>query len=385
MDVKRIGILHGAILNGGDYLICKKGTKLLDKFLGSKFELVHVKRWEPFKGSFDALIILGGPIVSRSMHIQSQMISEYINNNEIPVIALGIGISGEYFDDFDDYFTDESLEFWKKIYESSGLISVRDKQTCLLLKHFNINARLTGCPALFDLDNINKMDKVSKNTEKESTKISLTIPDLNMNLLDTKSYNIVHIKSFLLSIYFITYIKLVFKLNKVNEYNLILQHGFNHLINIISVYCKILRIKTVDASNRSLDELTDIKSSDVHIGTRLHSHILFSSYRKPSYLFNVDYRTKSFLETFNYDYDINFSPSGIKKLVNMALNEFKDDEIISNRVIKSNKAIYNYFTQMSIFLTDLKAFLDLKHDDIGYYDDTEIPLKPVTDAASEKS
>ena len=385
MDIKRIGILHGAILNGGDHLICKRGTKLLEKFLGSKFELVHIKRWESFKGNFDALIIMGGPIISRSMHIQPQRISEYINNTEIPVIALGIGISGEYFDSFDDYFTDESLKFWKKIYESSGLISVRDKQTYLLLKHFNIDARLTGCPALFDLDNMDKMDKIFKNIKKGNIKISLTTPSIIINIKDINFYTI-HFKNFLLSIFFVTYIKLIFKLNKINgEYYLVLQHGFNHLISIISAYCNLLRIKTVDASKRSLDEVNDIKSSDIHIGTRLHSHILFSSYRKPSYLFDVDYRTKSFLETFNCDYDINFSTSGIKKLVNLTLNELKDDEIINDRVIKSNKAIYNYFTHMTVFLVDLKAFLDLKFDDFDYYNDTKIPLKPVTNTASEKS
>lgn len=276
MGIKRIGILHGAILNGGDYLICKRGTNLLNKSLGSKYELVHVKRWKSFKGNFDALIILGGPIISRSMHIQSRRIMEYMDDKEIPVIALGVGISGEYFDNIDDYFIDESLEFWKKIYESSGLISVRDKETYLLLRHFGINARLTGCPALFDLDNINKMDKVSKDIKKEKIKISLTIPDLSMNILDIKSYNKVHIKSFLLSIFFVTYIKLIFRLNKINgKYYLVLQHGFNHLISMIAVYCKLLGIKTVDASKRSLDELNNIKSSDIHVGTRLHSNILF--------------------------------------------------------------------------------------------------------------
>jgi len=377
--MKRIGILHGAILNGGDYLICKRGTKLLDKFLGSKFEFVHVKRWEPFKGNFDALIILGGPIVSRSMHIQSRRIMEYMDNKEIPVIALGVGISGEYFDSVDDYFIDESLEFWKNIYESSGLISVRDEETYLLLKHFGINARLTGCPALFDLDNINKMDKDSKNIKKEKMKISLTIPDLSMNIMDIKSYNMVHVKSLLLSIFFVNYIKLIFKLNKINgEYYLVLQHGFNHLISVIAVYCKLLGIKTIDASKRSLDELADIKASDIHVGTRLHSHILFSAARKPSYLFNVDYRTKAFLETFNYDYDINFSPSGIKKLANLASKELNNAVMINNRVAKSNESIYNYFEEMSAFLADLNIFLGC--DDL---DNVKIPQ--VSDAATKKS
>lgn len=106
----------------------------------------------------------------------------------------------------------------------------------------------------------------------------------------------------------------------------------------------------------------------------------FLSARKPSYLFDVDYRTKAFLETFNYDYDINFSPSGIKKLVNLASKELNNAEIINNRVIKSNKSIYNYFKEMNTFLVDIEIFFDSTW---GNLDKIEIQL--TTDIATEKS
>lgn len=356
MTIKNIGILHGAILNGGDYLICKRGTKLLNKYLDSKVNFIHIKRWESFDGNFDALIILGGPIVSREMHPQSKKIKEYLNNKDIPVIALGIGISGEKYDGINNYFTEESLEFWKRIYDTSNLISVRDKLTYSLLNKLDIGAKLTGCPALFDLDIINnkKTDHSLDNVNKY--KISFTIPNIFLSL--NLKFTIGQIINLFLSTFFISYMKLHFKLNKINtEYYLILQHGSNPLTNIISLYCKILGIKAIDASKRSLDEIKEISCSNIHIGTRLHSHILFLSSKRLSYLFNVDCRTKAFLDTFN-DNHINFSFHGIIKLLNTVSKELKNSEKANIRIKKSEIIIQNYYKEMDHFLIYLEQFLD---------------------------
>jgi len=358
MSIKKIGVLHGAILNGGDFLICKRGTLLLDRYLDSDFELVHVKRWESFEGDFDALIIVGGPIISRSMITQTEKIYEYMEKNEVPVIALGIGISSEDYDSFDHYFTDESLHFWEKVYNSSNMISVRDKLTHSLLNHVDVAARFTGCPALFDLDNIHKMDNVFRKWDRSCKNISFTIPNLRLEK-NSPLWNLVrHFHNFFLSIFFISYMNIKFKREKIdNNCFLILQHGFNPLINVISWYCKLWGIKSVDASNRSLDEVEEMLSSDVHIGTRLHAHILFLSARKPSYLFNVDYRTKAFLSTFNSDYEINYSLKGIRKLVKLASHELPYPEKINTRVKKSNKTISKYFKKMDNYLRNLNQFL----------------------------
>jgi polysaccharide pyruvyl transferase WcaK-like protein len=357
MDTKKIGLLHGAILNSGDYLICKRSTELLKRFLDqNKFELIPIERWNSFEGNFDALIILGGPIVSRTLHMQSKNIIKYLNNKKIPIIALGIGISGEYYNNIEHYFDDESFKFWNGLYESSGLISVRDKQTYSLFKHFNIKTKLTGCPALFDLNNIKKLDKGFQTKKEKKIKISLTIPDLSIT-----SFNIFHIlyniKNLFLSVFFMSYLKINFGYNKINnEYNLILQHGFNPLINIICIYSKLLGFEPIDASRRSLDEIKHINYSNIHIGTRLHSNILFLSAGKPSYLFNIDNRTKAFLDTFDKSC-INFSLLGIIKLVNLASNEIKNN-IIKDNTIKFNKKLDMYFKEMSTFLLEVKKFLE---------------------------
>ncbi|OEC88458.1 MULTISPECIES: polysaccharide pyruvyl transferase family protein [Methanobacterium] len=382
MGIKRIGLLHGAILNGGDYLICKRGTKLLNKYLGSKFELVHIKRWKPFKGNFDALIILGGPIISRNMHVHSMRIKEYLDDKKIPVVALGIGVSGEPYGDIDEYFTDESLNFWRDIYESSNLISVRDEQTYSLLKHLGIDARLTGCPALFDLDNIgfNNEFNIKKG---EKLKVSLTIPNIKMDIHSFTDI-LFTFKDFLLILFFISYVKMVFKFNKIdNESYLVLQHGFNSMINLICAYSNLFGIKRVDASKRSLDEIKEIKFSDIHIGTRLHCNIHFLSNGKPSYLFNVDNRTSAFLKTINNDFNINFSFSGIIELVKLVSKELKDVTLVKNRVIKSDKTITNYFKEMSMFLLDVEKFMDSTYGEVQAIPEEDSIIKTSTSASQK--
>jgi hypothetical protein len=149
---KVIYVAHGAISNSGDFLIFNRGWDLLKKFLSTdNIELVPVKRWEPITGQCDALIILGGPIISRHIHSQSAHIKEYLEKNKVPVICLGVGISGKDYSASEPFFADqESVDFWTAVYNSSQLFSVRDAYTREVLRDYNIPAVLTGCPALYD-------------------------------------------------------------------------------------------------------------------------------------------------------------------------------------------------------------------------------------------
>ncbi|HEY0196745.1 MAG TPA: hypothetical protein VGC02_04135, partial [Methanobacterium sp.] len=72
MNKKRIGLLHGAILNSGDFLIFNRGKKLLKEYLDPEYDLIDIKRWKSFDEELDALIILGGPLISRRLHPQSK-------------------------------------------------------------------------------------------------------------------------------------------------------------------------------------------------------------------------------------------------------------------------------------------------------------------------
>jgi len=78
-----------------------------------------------------------------------------------------------------------------------------------------------------------------------------------------------------------------------------------------------LGVAVFDVSGKSLALFRDLYECDILIGTRLHSHILFLSINKPSFLLSVDMRTEAFLGTIETP-SSPFTFSGITKLVNEA-------------------------------------------------------------------
>ena len=136
----KIGVLHGAIKNAGDFIIYERGKKLLEYLLDDNFDFTYKLRSEPIDGDFDGLIILGGPLIGRKLHPQSKNIIEYLQkrNRNIPIFCIGLGISGEKFDAYGDYFLDpESFLFWKYVYNTSKLFSVTIFETILNTFSFN--------------------------------------------------------------------------------------------------------------------------------------------------------------------------------------------------------------------------------------------------------
>ncbi len=309
-----ICVLHGAISNAGDFLIYERGKKLLENFFGDNFEFTYKLRSERVDGDYDGLVILGGPIISRKMHLQSKNISKFVEHigDDIPIFCLGCGISGRICDSDMTHFLDhESISFWKSVYETSKLFSVRDEITYDVLKKYGIKAELTGCPALFNLEPLNENKALMK--DGIINKIAVTIPPLSIGLsLSRRPFS--PVKSFLLSLYFLFVLKSKFH---KREIGLIFQHGYPNLATkIMRKLAYLIGMVTYDVSGESLESFSELYGYDVHIGTRLHTHIYFLSSNKPSFLLSVDLRTEAFLKTIKTPSD-RYTISGIGHLVDM--------------------------------------------------------------------
>jgi len=341
----RIGVLYGAITNAGDFLIYERGKRLLENFFDNSFDLSYIKRFKHIDGDFDGLIILGGPLISRKMHIQSKNISKYIKNRNIPVFCVGLGVSGQKFNSENNYFLDNaSVSFWKQIYESSKLFSVRDKITYKILNNYGIKTELTGCCALFDLENLENENPIKN--KKYFNKIAVTIPNLSSSL-DFSS-----IKSFLLTLHFLLTLRERFSKKEI-ELGLFFQHGYRSPANkIMKKLANIIGIKTYDLSGKSLDA-SELYKYDIHIGTRLHSHIYFLSLGKPSFLLSVDMRTEAFLKTIKTPNE-KYTLLGVKKLVSMLGERVKKNNFDEFSV--TFKEIKKFYEVMKTFLNKINAF-----------------------------
>ncbi|MCK4733775.1 MAG: polysaccharide pyruvyl transferase family protein [Methanophagales archaeon] len=347
----RLGVLHGAISNAGDFLIYERGKRLLGIFLKDKFNFTYIKRFKHINGNFNGLIILGGPFFMPKIRheYQTQNIIEYIKKRDIPVFCMGLGITGGKFKSETDYFLDnESILFWKYIYETSKLFSVRDKIAYNMLNNYGIKAELTGCPALFNLEILEKNKVLAKN--EKNNKIAVTIPYLSIGpFLSIRPFS--SVKSLLLTLYFLFLLKR--KFNK-KELGLIFQHGYpNVATKIMQKIANMIGIKTYDASGKSLDSFSELREYDAHIGTRLHSHIFFLSSNKPSFLFNVDMRTEAFLKTIETPSD-KYTISGIRNLVNMlaeriAENNFDEFNNVPNEIRSFYVIMKNFLNKIDLF------------------------------------
>lgn len=352
---KKVGVLHGAISNSGDFLIRKRGMELLEKFIDpEKISLIQIERWKEFDDDYDALIILGGPLITRRLHKQARNIKKFLETHKVPVICFGLGIQGAPFDKFDDFFIgEESVEFWKGAFESSKLFSVRDKDTHLMLKEYGIQSMLTGCPAFYHLDHMEQMAVEKKSGKNEKNNHELNDIIVTIPYLDSKSK-----KNFILTLFLIFYLKFKIKSKKLSKnVTVISQHAIESKKSRAFVkIVKSLGFKIQDASNKSLDEIQIIRDSDIHLGTRLHANIYSLSTGRPSFLLNIDNRTNSFLNTINTPSG-KFSLGGIKNLVNRCLNDIDNSEKIKAQSESVEKEFLGYYTDMQVFMTDLNKFL----------------------------
>lgn len=353
--MRDIGVLwsvlttSGKISNAGNYLICERGKNLLETYCGDEFNFVYIERTQPFNVNFDGLIILGGPVISRSLHNQSKNIIESIEGISVPIFCLGLGIAGKKINPDQDYFRDdESKSFWKGVYQSSKLFSVRDKISQDVLNKYGIKAELTGCPALFNLVE-------SNNSEMDGMKIdriAISIPHFTFG--STIRRNAIVLKPFLITLFFLYSLKKEFR---EKELGLVFQHGIdNPIIRFVQKYARWIGMKTYDYVGKSLDS-PELAQYDAQIGTRLHSHINFLALNKPSFLFNVDLRTDAFLSTISTP-SANYTFSGIKKLIKILSEDIRQENFNEFRHVRDE--ISKYFVVMKEFIRKIVIFYEEK-------------------------
>jgi len=163
-------LLHGAIRNAGDFLIKDRAVALLRRFRPEQ-ELVELPRWKTVDdyldviNSADALILCGGPAFQPHLYPGIYPLTKNLNNIRAPIIPMGLGWKhprGEWSDTWNYRFTPSSTALLKRIANSGFTGSCRDYHTLNALAHQGVtNLFMTGCPAWYDLDTLNQPAKKS--------------------------------------------------------------------------------------------------------------------------------------------------------------------------------------------------------------------------------
>lgn len=285
-------LLTGAIKNVGDFLILSRTKKLIEKF--TKRDYVVIEAWKPLDNHLelinesDAVIICGGPGVQSNFYPNVYPLTRNLDDIMVPLILLGTGWYDYIGDDISlnhFNFSSTSLKALKKLSLSSDFISCRDYLTKkILIKHGFTKVLMTGCPAWYDLNFLNK----PFNTHVQPKKIVFT-PAQNR-------------------LYFEQSIKIMKLLKSMFPYATLYcsfhrgwDLGGNTTEEEANRFSKLrtealkLGYKVVNAAY-DLSNIDFYKQCDLHIGYRLHGHVAFLSQRKPSFLLCEDSRGRGFSE-----------------------------------------------------------------------------------------
>lgn len=155
-----IATICGAYRNAGDHLIGDRARALLRAFVDS--DIVTVDRLAIGEDHYElfnrarAVMLCGGPAYQREIYPKVYPIER--ERVRAPIVPFGLGWKSAAGDAPETFrFAPQALEFIRGVHERIELSSARDPLTVEVLERNGIdNALMTGCPAWYDLNFIDK-------------------------------------------------------------------------------------------------------------------------------------------------------------------------------------------------------------------------------------
>lgn len=265
--------LTGAFNNVGDHLIRDCAHALLRHC--TEREIIDINRCSVTASHYDvfnrarAVLLCGGPAYQADIYPGIYNID--LERISVPVIPFGLGFKGKLGQS--PNFTRDSRSFIRHIHDWIEHSSARDDVTANALAAIGVtNVTMTGCPAWYDIDYIDKEYQHKPSIQSVAFSAPATV--------DRNSVKALH---------------LISKRFAGSEKYLTLHHGLVPQINLsgarstlgnagLAGIAKALAFKIVSlrANLARMRSLYD--SVDLHIGYRVPAHILRLSRRRPSFL-----------------------------------------------------------------------------------------------------
>ena len=311
-------LLSGAKKNVGDFLIFDRAKKLLGHHLEDK-EFVIVNRWEKLDEKIEmvnqakSIILCGGPGYGKNFYPIIYPLTSPLEKIEVPIIPLGLGWGVNQFTQKDFKFSEESEEAIKFIHKRHET-SVRDDFTLKMMNEQKIsNIVMTGCPAWHDLKYVEK-----KFEKPKVKKIVITTPaGLNYINQSIKLMRLVK-KSF-------PGVKILASFHRGIKRDELTPRKQSWGYQYLAFRARAMGLKVVDLAY-DVKKLELYQDYDLHIGYRVHAHILFLSQRKPSILLHEDWRGKGLTETLKSSYDVSAFEEGTIKKMKEKIEKVKEEQ-----------------------------------------------------------
>jgi hypothetical protein len=294
-------LLTGSKNNAGDFLIKRRAKKLFASLRPDR-ELIDFNAWEPFDherlnavNEAKALILLGGPSLQYAMRPAIYPMTEDLEAITAPIIGMGIGwksLRGEWRDTFHYPLSTQTLDLLDRINRSGYSSSVRDFHTLNVLEAKGYSdVLMTGCPAYYDLESLNREPVPPKRIKKVAFSLGVSF-QYSSKMLEQMRQVILRLRdldhSYALEVVFHHSLDAE---HFLGTYHASARHVRNH--NLFADWLTKEGIAYSDISG-SAETLIDYYSSvDIHIGYRVHAHIFMNSISKPSILLAEDGRGKA--------------------------------------------------------------------------------------------
>ena len=283
-------LLYGAVKNMGDFLIYERAKALLrhHKEPTVDFLELHSIR-EPLDPHLDrvnatrAVIICGGPGIQRNAYPGRYPLVTNLDDIKVPIIILGGGWSGVPGDDatLSQYgFTRTTMGLFERIKRQGHSIGVRDHLTEKALRNNGItNVTMIGCPAWYDLECL------ERDFHAPSTINTIAFTPPARSLFHSQAVDIMRMlrRRF-------PDARLICSFHRGITADAETPTEDARWLGALAQTAEELGFDIVDTSYGIEKATTLYADCDLHVGYRVHGHLLFLSRRKPSFLVHEDGR-----------------------------------------------------------------------------------------------
>lgn len=296
--------LTGSKNNAGDFLIKHRAKALLAATRPDR-DLVDVDGWNPIDDTTldsingaRALLLLGGPALQPAMVPGVYPLRPDLGDIRVPIIPFGIGWKhrrGEWRDTHAIRFAPATSALLARIRDTGGPCSVRDYHSLNVLASNGVpGALMTGCPATYDLTRTERRPAPrapariafspgvcfvhSPSLERQTRALALRLRDRYPDArIDFAFHHALDPRAF------------------ERVYPGAKRHAKHQ--RMLADWAVSQGFSCTDLSGSAEAMLAYYDQADLHVGYRVHAHILMTSWGKPSLLVAEDGRGRALRDT----------------------------------------------------------------------------------------